>query len=344
MAPIFNSGDDREHTLATVLIESLDVHSGAVLVAHDRSGRIERELQSRGCETVSWHRMQDESNTATAWPYEGQFDGACLRLSKDKPAFEMAFHAIVSRVQPGGSIWIYGANDEGIKSVPKRISCLCENLKTIATKRHCRVIACTVGIEPTGIRPNLSDWLQSASLDFAARAVAVSSYPGVFAKGQLDSGTRFLLDTIPARKPHSTVLDYGCGSGVIAMGLATVESTLDLTLIDADAIAIEAARKNLPQAKSIVGHSMACLGKQQRFDSIVANPPYHDGKERCERVVRALITHASHRLNEYGELWLVLQKQVKVRPLLNQYFAVVEHKSKGAYIVWKAHHPHPNKT
>ena len=113
MPPIFNSGDEREHTVATVLIDSLDLNDGTILVAHDRSGRIERELQRRGCDTVSWHRMQDESNTATAWPDDGRFDSACLRLSKDKTAFEMAFHAIVSRVQPGGRIWIYGANDEG---------------------------------------------------------------------------------------------------------------------------------------------------------------------------------------------------------------------------------------
>ena len=69
----------------------------------------------------------------------GQYDAATVRLSKDKSAFEMAIHAVLSVLKPDAPLYIYGANDEGIKSVPRRLRDLCGELTVIEARRHARL-------------------------------------------------------------------------------------------------------------------------------------------------------------------------------------------------------------
>ncbi len=340
MAPVFHSHDDRETTTAGVLLDSIAIHEGSILVAHDSTGRIARELTKRGGQVEQWWRLQQEGYTATAWPSNGPFDAAILRLSKDKGAFEMALHAIASRLRPGGKIWVYGANDEGIKSTPKRLSTVCDSVSTVGTKRHCRVLEGQIPSSPRVLRDTLSDWEQTVTLDFATGPVSQHSFPGVFAKGKLDPGTAFLLSRLPTPKPSSTILDYACGSGVIALGLLAVEPSVHITLIDADAVAIEAAKKNVPAGRALVGHSLKSLNRDDTFDLIVANPPYHQGKERSDTVVMSFIDQSQHHLSADGDLWLVLQRQVNVRKALNQVYSSVDCTSDGAYSVWHARSPH----
>ena len=340
MAPVFHSSDDRETTAAGVLLDSIVAHDGSILVAHDNTGRIARALTKRGCKVEQWWRIQCEGCNATPWTTGGPFDAAILRLSKDKSAFEMALHAVASRVRPGGKIWVYGANDEGIKSAPKRLSTVCDSVATIGTKRHCRVLEGQIHEGEKPLRAALADWEQIVTLNFTTGPVSQHSYPGVFAKGKLDAGTALLLDRLPAPQTGSKILDYACGSGVIALALLTQEPTIDVTLIDADAVAIEAARKNVPTGESIVGHSLRSIETDKAFDLIVSNPPYHQGKERSDTVVLDLIQQSIHHLSSDGELWLVVQRQVKVREALNQVFSSVECTGEGAYLIWRARRPH----
>ena len=340
MPPIFHSANERETIAVSVLIESLPKMNGRILIAHDSTNRIAGELKQQGCEVEQWWRMHSQGCTATPWPPNGPFDAAILRLSKDKGAFDMALHAVASQVRPGGKIWVYGANDEGIKSSPRRIQAVCEPVTTVTTKRHCRVVQGTVKSEKTTHGLQLIDWQQRVSVDFSTGSVLQHCYPGTFAKGKLDPGTRMLLDTISPRQPNSTVLDYACGSGVLSMGLLATEPSLLITLIDADAVALVAAKQNLPNATVLPGHSLNVLNTQDRFDTIVANPPYHDGKERSNAVVESLIAQSPKHLTESGELWMVVQNQVNIRTLLNQMYSSVERTKEGGYCVWRARSPH----
>ena len=58
---------------------------------------------------------------AQAWPPAGPFDVALLRLPKAKDEQEMAAHACLSVLAPGGRLIVYGGNDEGIRSAGGRL-------------------------------------------------------------------------------------------------------------------------------------------------------------------------------------------------------------------------------
>ena len=65
----------------------------------------------------------------------------CLRLPKAKDEQEMAVHACLSVLAPGGRLIVYGGNDEGIRSAAGMIERLCGGVETLATRGHGRVLA-----------------------------------------------------------------------------------------------------------------------------------------------------------------------------------------------------------
>jgi 16S rRNA (guanine1207-N2)-methyltransferase len=331
----------REDTLTEVLLGALDLPDGAaVLVVDDGPDTIGPTLEARGHTVKRWFRAATLQHGAQPWPPAGPFGAATVRLSKDKQAFEMAVHAALSVLSPGAPLVVYGGNDEGIKSVPKRLAAVLPGLLTVEAKRHCRVLEAHRPDEIEGLKASLSAWARTETLAFDDAPVTHTVYPGVFAKGGLDAATAALLAAMPDPPAGVSVLDYGCGAGVIAGALLRRVPDLKLQLLDADAVAAEAARQNLPDALVRVGASWSSLPAYQRYDRIVSNPPIHDGKERDYTVLQRLIDGAPGRLVDGGEMWLVLQRQVPVSEELWLRFDEVEEVwSDARFTVWRAARP-----
>jgi release factor glutamine methyltransferase len=86
-----------------------------------------------------------------------------------------------------------------------------------------------------------------------------------------------LLVELALELPHgAAVLDCCCGSGAIALALADERPDLELSGSDVDAGALAVARANGERLGLAVGWHLADLldGLDDRFDAIVANPPY----------------------------------------------------------------------
>lgn len=83
---------------------------------------------------------------------------------------------------------------------------------------------------------------------------------------------------IGARDPGARVLDLGTGSGCIALAIANAEPEAAVTAVDHSEEALAIARLNaqrlgLEQVRWQTGHWFSAVAGQ-RFDVIVANPPY----------------------------------------------------------------------
>ena len=337
VAPVF---DERERTAAEVFLGCAPSGSGRVLIVDDQTGLVESGLVALGWSAHHWRRNAGPLGPASAWPEGAGYDAACVRLSKDKGAFEMALHAVASVTKPEAPIWVYGTNDEGIKSAPRRMQALLRRVSVLDARRHCRVLEGREPTETPALRDSLAAWEANVLLDFGDAQISQRSFPGVFAKGRLDAGTRLLLEHLPLFPDASEVLDYAAGSGVIGIGLRRRQPDLRLTLIEADAIALEAAKTNLPNAIPVLGYALTALPDHSRFAAIVANPPYHNGKARSTAVLRRLVQDAPRYLAPGGALWMVLQAQVNVSAELDVYFDdVVQIATNKRYKVWRAAQP-----
>lgn len=298
-----------EIDVARVMIEALpdDMRPARLLVANDLTGTIAADIVKRGSKVVPWRRRAGPEGTAMAWPPAGPFDGAIVRLPKARAELEMTLHAVASVVSPSGTIWLYGANDEGIKSAQKPMGALFGEVLTVETRGHCRVLSAVRPVVVPGLKPRLADWAQFVEIDVGAGPRRFVTYPGCFALGRLDAGTKLLLEHLPHFMPDARVLDFGSGMGVIAATLRLREPGSRLTLLDNDAVALAAARENVPDATYATALSQVAAGS---LDAILSNPPIHEGKAEDHGALTALVNAAPKLLRRGGSLQIVVQRRV----------------------------------
>ena len=292
---------------------SAQTTDGRWLVALDPSDAVVRALG----EADTWHRWALQGQQASAAPPDGEYDGVALRQPPGREALALAAELCAARLVEGGELWLYGANDEGIKSAPKTLEPWFDDLETLDTRKHCRLWRGVRNGAPA--RASIASMAETSNIQLPAERRDFQVYPSLFAKGELDMGTRWLLSVLPgliaARQPRHT-LDYACGIGILAAAVRQLAPDTVLHALDADALAIEAARHNLPGAQVVLGDGWRAIehlrAEVPRYDLIISNPPLHVRTQLSLDMLSDLIAQARDRLTRQGTLVLVTQRQRQV--------------------------------
>ncbi|MBW2242593.1 MAG: class I SAM-dependent methyltransferase [Deltaproteobacteria bacterium] len=327
---------NRDEIVASVMADCLAEASltGSLLCAFDETGKVEEAATQAGLVCQTWSRNE------LPWPPEAAADNVALRLPKGREALLMSLHAVLSRATPGARVFVFGANDEGIRSADKPLSGWLEDLYALETKRHSRVWSGTLAKDAGPFRSKLSDWEEALEIDAPGGPLRLISLPGLFAHGRLDPGTRLLLEwleELPRPKPGARMLDFGCGAGTISLAFARRCEDAEIHCVDRDALAIHAAQLNLPNASLHLGDGWSAVPEALRFDLIASNPPLHSGKDQDLRGLVQLIEGSRRRLTKRGRLALVTQRPLPVGSLLDERFAHVDvARESRSFRVWVA--------
>ncbi len=130
---------------------------------------------------------------------------------------------------------------------------------------------------------------------------------GVFSKGEVDAGTRLLLEALPEHL-EGDILDLGCGWGVIGIAVKRTWPDARVTMADVNtralALSRENAERNRAEVTCVESDGMAAL-KDCRYDAVITNPPIRAGKQ----VIYQMFADAAVQLNPGGSLYLVIRKQ-----------------------------------
>jgi 16S rRNA (guanine1207-N2)-methyltransferase len=316
----------------------MDIH-GPVLLVGDRLPDVADELSSKGIDAIEWSRRAFHGTPATAWPPSGPFGTVAVRLPRSKEELSMVLHAGARALKPGGTSMVYGAKDEGIGSVHRVLDELHENIEVVGVGGHCRVLRAGVKSNLSGLRGSLDEWREEVSLGHNGLKEPWVSYPGVFAHGRLDPGTRLLLNALPDLGPRASVLDYGCGSGVVGAAVRAAHPQVRLTLLDIDAVALEAAAENVPGAEYLLRDGLPDRGPE-RYDAILSNPPFHEGKREEPTMILELVRGAPGLLLPSGCLVVVAQKRLPLEEVFTGSFGTVTIPSEGGgFRVWEGRTP-----
>ena len=99
-----------------------------------------------------------------------------------------------------------------------------------------------------------------AVLSFAYRghSLRFQTDSGVFSRLDIDKGTALLLDTLPQALSGS-VLDMGCGYGVIGISVGKAYPVCAVTLVDINARAVALTRENA-QTNGVAVHAVESDG------------------------------------------------------------------------------------
>jgi 16S rRNA (guanine1207-N2)-methyltransferase len=118
----------------------------------------------------------------------------------------------------------------------------------------------------------------------------LTSGSGVFAQGRLDIGTGVLLREQPAPESARSVLDLGCGYGVIGLAIAIAVPECSVTAIDVNERAVLLANENAATL-GIGDRFTACLPDEvdpaATYDEIWSNPPIRIGKDALHELLLA---------------------------------------------------------
>jgi 16S rRNA (guanine1207-N2)-methyltransferase len=326
-----------ERAADALMERSLDAIAlrGRVLLVN-QGGGLPAQIAARGLAHDVWNRRVTGGIAAAPWPPAGPFDAALVRLPKARDEQDMTVHAALSVLEPNGRLFLYGGNDEGIRSAAGMLEDLTGAVEAIASRGHGRVL---VTVRPEGANMlchTLPAWRIVSAIDIAGTKRDWISYPGMFAAGRLDEGTALLLGAMPALLARARVLDYGCGSGVIGAAALAREPGIVLDMLDSDTVALEAARENVPGGRPISGTRVADTGCRA-YAAILSNPPLHQGVAEDHALLERLVADAPSHLAPGGLLQIVVQRRLPLDRIFAKNFGHADIVAEnGRYRVWRA--------
>lgn len=147
--------------------------------------------------------------------------------------------------------------------------------------------------------------------------LTVHAHGAAFAGTRIDAGTALLVGQLDRiSDTEALVVDFGCGTGVLATLLA--RRFADVQALDISAAAVASARLTTGGAVAV----RRCSGLSDLADAsvgaIVSNPPFHVGTAKDSTATLEMIDDAARVLVPGGELVLVYNAHLPYLPRLRE--------------------------
>jgi 16S rRNA (guanine1207-N2)-methyltransferase len=262
-----------------------------------------------------------DNNTGS---YEG-YDLALVMATKSRLETEIALAQ--ASLALSGQAWLVCAadNKEGASRLKQMFQALGFETVLELSKHKARV--CWAQKSERFNAAQAQNWAQRDRLTQAEHGFW--SRPGIYGWDKVDVGSALLASALPDTLSGYGA-DFGCGYGMLAIAALRENSAITaLDYIDADARALEACGKNL-EAFPIPTKTGLWLDLTQRnpelkgrYDWIVMNPPFHEGKKTDSDIGRSFIQSAAEALQKNGRLYMVANRHLPYETILWEAFKSV---------------------
>ncbi|GLQ96251.1 class I SAM-dependent methyltransferase [Dyella mobilis] len=302
---------------------------GSVLFLRARDGYRLREMAQAGwlCEQsfkpFAEALMRSGLKLGEALPGE-RFKLVLVLPPRQRDEARALFARAALHAEGGGAVLACVPNAEGAKSAQADLQALLGTVSHLS-KHKCRVFW---GTSQTAAldRSRVEAWL---ALDQPREnAAGYLSRPGLFAWDRVDTASALLAANLPDDL-HGQVADLGAGYGYLAAQMIARCPRIErVDLYEAEARALESARLNVQRAMAESGRELAfalywhdvTMGIERRYDTIVSNPPFHQGRADLPELGRAFIAQAADALLPHGRLWLVANRHLPYESTLAAHF------------------------
>lgn len=323
---------------ATRLTHALDsgaisLPDGRIAVFRPRAGDGLAPLPRDRVQVVTGFRPDHDFFAAQGYACARQPEGAfaaalvCLPRARDhaRALIAQAAHC----VGPGALVIVDGQKSDGIDGTLRELRAAGAACTPAIAKAHGKVAAFAAG-------PDLDGWLP------AARDVGdgLVTLPGVFSADGPDRGSALLAQALPARLP-ARIADLGAGWGYLSRAVLGRAGVEEIHLIEAEADALDCARRNLHDPRARFHWEDALRHKPDRaYDAVLMNPPFHAGRDADPGLGAAFIRAAAGMLSPSGALWMVANAHLPYERVLADAFREVEQiGGDGAFRLYRAARP-----
>lgn len=266
-------------------------------------------------------RQLETGGHAVAPLAEGEgYDLVLVLAGRHRSQNELWVCEALRRARPGGMIVIAGGKTEGGASLRKRMAGILP-IDDHASKNHGVVFWLTRPDDVAQIVARLEAENPPTTVEGGFLTL-----PGVFSQDHVDEGSRLLADNLPIGLKGQAA-DFGAGWGYLAARL--VERAPDIRAIDlfeASHPSCMAATENMARLASgtdcrVLWHDLLAEPVERRYDVIVMNPPFHQGRAAEPSIGEGMIRAASRGLKPGGKLFMVANRQLPYEPVLAGNFA-----------------------
>jgi len=138
----------------------------------------------------------------------------------------------------------------------------------------------------------------------------LNNYSNVFSAQKLDIGTRLLLANIPVSSEYKTIVDMGCGNGVVGLISAEKNPVAKVIFTDESFMAVQSATENFKASdlnNDAEFYATDCLQAlaSGTADLVLNNPPFHQQHAVGTQLAMAMFKDAKRVLKTGGELWVI---------------------------------------
>lgn len=257
---------------------------------------------------------------------DARFDAVLMLPPRQRGEARALLAHALELASPGALVVASVANSEGARAIESDFERLAGTPATMS-KHKCRVF--WRRHEPAQVDATLArQWQDEAAPQTIADGRFLSR-PGLFAWDRIDAASALLAAQLPADLAGRGA-DLGAGYGYLASEVLARCARVDaLDLFEAEARALELARLNLdriaatreqPVALHYFWHDVT-RGLPHRYDFIVTNPPFHQGRADEPELGRRFIRAAAQALTPQGRLLLVANRHLPYEQTMKESFA-----------------------
>ena len=157
----------------------------------------------------------------------------------------------------------------------------------------------------------------------------ICNHANVFSREKLDIGTRFFLEHISASDDYESIVDMGCGNGLVGLISAEKNPQAKVIFTDESYMAIESAALNM-KASGLINetefYAMDCLQKLENdsVDLVLNNPPFHQQHATGDAVAWRMFNDAKRVLKKGGEFLVIGNRHLDYHVKLKKLFGNCE--------------------
>lgn len=261
---------------------------------------------------------------------DSSVDLVLLKIPKTTALLEQQLIDLQTRVSPSTTVIAAGKATLIQKSTLALFEKYLGATTTSLAKKKARLVFCQPTARKSHSSPYPTTWFTEKP------RFEMSNMANVFARQQLDVGARFILENLSklACMDHKTVIDLGCGNGVLGLHILNQNKHTKVVFVDESYMAVASAKHNvmtnLPekelQSDFIVNNCLDNFSQTTEFtevDLVLCNPPFHQQNAITDHIAWQMFKDAKSVLQNGGQLFVVGNRHLDYPNKLKRLFGNV---------------------
>jgi len=156
--------------------------------------------------------------------------------------------------------------------------------------------------------------------------IEIKNHAAVFSQEKLDPGARFFIENIPVGENYKTIVDLGCGNGVLGLMAAIKNPSAKIIFTDESYMAVESSISNFlsvfDDTREAEFLQTDCLQgvEENSVSLILCNPPFHQNHAINDNVAWQMFSESRLALETKGALWVIGNRHLAYHAKLKKIF------------------------